>query len=328
MSMRETASAPTFDAPTTLVLRAAYHKIDLMYRSDRFALYDYARAVMSKLGTVDTFYVGLIHGTDRVRYPYGFDSGSYDDPTIHTFGPQGQVAWLLKHRRPYRYSYDNGASLNAGVRCGDTSRASADAVTVPLLRKGSDDRGAVFGLISAQSYQPKVFDESFVRAFQWLADLIARVLTRESEDKDALLLLPNSGQPPSAQSDHVVEYLSMRISEIRRLAVEVQAEQQAQDQPLRGQIARLIDMCERTQTGLIELTGNADAGPETRFTALTPTQQRVAEHVAGRLDNEQIAAALGISLHTVKSHLSAILRKYEMTSRSQVADDVRRYLAR
>jgi DNA-binding NarL/FixJ family response regulator len=30
----------------------------------------------------------------------------------------------------------------------------------------------------------------------------------------------------------------------------------------------------------------------------------------------------------VKSHLSTILRKYELDSRAQVADDVRRYLAR
>jgi DNA-binding CsgD family transcriptional regulator len=41
-----------------------------------------------------------------------------------------------------------------------------------------------------------------------------------------------------------------------------------------------------------------------------------------------MAAELGISLNTVKSHLGTMLRKYEMDSRLQVAEDVRRYLTR
>jgi DNA-binding NarL/FixJ family response regulator len=73
---------------------------------------------------------------------------------------------------------------------------------------------------------------------------------------------------------------------------------------------------------------DVDEGPEERFTSLTRAQQGVALLLVEGYDNDQLATELGISLNTVKSHLSTILRKYELDSRAQVADDVRRYLAR
>ncbi len=99
------------DAETAIILREAYHKIQSLYRGDHYGLYDYVRAVVSKIARVDTFYVGFLHGTNRVRYPYGYDSGQYLDPDTHNFGPNGQTAWLLKHRHTYRLAYDNGAVL-------------------------------------------------------------------------------------------------------------------------------------------------------------------------------------------------------------------------
>ena len=73
---------------------------------------------------------------------------------------------------------------------------------------------------------------------------------------------------------------------------------------------------------------DTDEGPERRFASLTKAQQGVAVLLVDGLDNDQLAAELGVSLNTVKTHLSAILRKYGMPNRAQVADDVRRYLAR
>ena len=95
---------------------------------------------MSKIVPLDHFYIGFFHGANRVRYPYGYDGGMYTDPESHIYGPHGQAAWLLRHRQTYRMQYDNGAALNAGVASGDTSRASADAVTTPLFRRGRDGR--------------------------------------------------------------------------------------------------------------------------------------------------------------------------------------------
>jgi DNA-binding NarL/FixJ family response regulator len=325
-----TKSAPLrVDAGTAIILREAYHKIEAQFRGDHYGLYDYVRAVAGKIARVDTFYVGFLHGSNRVRYPYGYESGKYDDPATHTFGPNGQTAWLLKHRQTYRFAYDNGAVLQGGVACGDVSRQSADAVTVPLFRKGDGTGDQLFGMVSMHSYEPNSYDDNAVRAFEWLAGMVARVLSRESEDRDALRLLPAGEDSPNLlTSDHVMEYLSNRIALLRSIADEAMAEPEAANQPIQGHLAKLVRTAEQIQSELIEMLLETDEGPERRFSSLTPTQQGVAVLLVDGLDNDQLAAELGISLNTVKSHLSTILRKYGMQNRGQVADDVRKHLSR
>jgi DNA-binding NarL/FixJ family response regulator len=95
-----------------------------------------------------------------------------------------------------------------------------------------------------------------------------------------------------------------------------------------GHLIRIVDTTEHIQSELIEMLMETDEGPERRFTSLTKAQQAVAILLADGLDNDQLAAELGVSLNTVKTHLSAILRKYGLRSRDQVSDDVRKYLAR
>jgi DNA-binding CsgD family transcriptional regulator len=315
------------DAGTAIILREAFHKIEALYRTDHHGLYDYVRAVAGKLARVDTFYVGLLQGSNRVRFPYGYDSGKFDDPATHIYGPNGQTAWLLKHRQTYRFAYDNGAVLKAGVPSGDTSKQSADAVTVPLFRQATDG-SQLFGMVSMHSYEPDSYDDNAVRAFEWLAGMIARVLNRETEDRNALRSLPAGEDTPNAlTSDHVMEYLSSRIASLRTMAADaLEAGEMAE--PVKAQLAELIRAAEQTQSELIEMMLDVDEGPERRFTSLTGAQQGVAVLLVEGYDNDQLATELGISLNTVKSHLSTILRKYKLDSRAQVADDVRRYLAR
>nr|WP_245887305.1 LuxR C-terminal-related transcriptional regulator [Umezawaea tangerina] len=311
------------DAETATVLREAYHKIRAIPRTDHHALYDYVRAVATKIAPVDTFYIGFLHGSNRVRYPYGYESGTYDDPASHTYGPHGQTAWLLKHRVTYRFAYDNGATLHAGVMCGDTGRRSADAATVPLFR--SDGRGGtrVFGMLSIQSYSPGAFDDNAVRAVEWLAELLARVLGRDHDDREALQRLPAGDQPTyPVTSDHIVEYLSSRVARIRGIA------EHARTDPHSDYLAAIVRACEQIQSELMEMALDVDDGPEHRFLSLTPVEQEIAVHLANGLDNERLAAELGRSPHTVKTHLRSIFRKYGMGTRQQVADDVRRHLAR
>ena len=324
MPIGKPEGALRLDAETAIILREAFHKMEALDRADHHGLYDYVRGVACKLARVDTFYVGFLQGSNRVRYPYGYDGGKFDDPATHTYGPNGQTAWLLKHRQTYRFAYDDGAVLNAGVPCGDTSKQSADAVTVPLFRHG----GQLHGMISMQSYQPDSYDDNAVRAFEWLAEMVARVLNREVEDRDALRLLPAGDDTPDVlTSDHVMEYLSNRIASLRTTAAEaLEAGEMAE--AVRVHLEALIRSAEQTQSELIEMMLDVDEGPERRFTALTPAQQGVALLLVEGYDNDQLATELGISLNTVKSHLSTILRKYELDSRAQVADDVRRYLAR
>jgi DNA-binding CsgD family transcriptional regulator len=311
------------DAETAIILREAYHKIQSLYRGDHYGLYDYVRAVATKIARVDTFYVGFLHGTNRIRYPYGYDSGRYIDPDTHNFGPNGQTAWILRHRQTYRYAYDNGTVLRAGVPLGDAGTPSADAITVPLFRP--DDQ--LFGMASMHSYEPASYDDNAIRAFEWLCGLVARVLTREGEDTEALRRLPAGEGPMLLTSDRVMEYLGHQIASLRAIAVEALAEPEAAG-AVQGHLNRLVRSTEQIQSELVEMMLDADNAPELRYASLTRAQQGVAVLLVDQLDNDQLAAELGISLNTVKTHLSAILKKYGMANRGQVADDVRKYLAR
>ncbi|MEU4604051.1 LuxR C-terminal-related transcriptional regulator [Kribbella sp. NPDC023972] len=327
--MEEKASAPLrVDAETAIILREAYHKIEALFRADHYGLYDYARVVAGKIARVDTFYVGFLQGTSRVRYPYGYDDGRYVDPDTHIFGPNGQTAWLVRRRQTYRFAYDNGAALHAGVPIGDVGRRSEDAVTVPIFRPVKDGPDQLFGMLSMQSYAPNSFDDNAVRAFEWLGGLVERVLTREGEDREALRRLPAGDVGPNLlTSDHVMEYLAHRVGSIREIATEGMDEPEV-SAAVRSHLTRIIDLTEHIQSELIEMLMDTDEGPERRYASLTKAQQSVAVLLVDGLDNDQLAAELGISLNTVKTHLSAILRKYGMANRSQVADDVRKYLAR
>ncbi|GAA2793432.1 LuxR C-terminal-related transcriptional regulator [Kribbella solani] len=316
------------DAETAIILREAYHKIEALFRTDHYGLYDYVRVVAGKIARVDAFFIGFLHGSRRVRYPYGYDDGAYVSPDTHTFGPNGQTAWLIKHRQTYRFAYDNGSALHAGVPIGDQTRRSADVVTVPIFRAVKDGADQLFGMLSMQSYLPGSYDDNAVRAFEWLAGLVERVLTREGEDKDALRRLPAGDTGPNLlTSDHVVEYLTHRVASIRDIAAEALTEPDL-NAAVHTHLTRIIDATEHIQTELIEMLLETDEGPERRFASLTKAQQGVAVLLADGFDNDQLAAELGVSPNTVKTHLSAILRKYGLRSRAQVADDVRRYLAR
>ncbi|WP_432881267.1 helix-turn-helix transcriptional regulator [Kribbella sp. CA-245084] len=316
------------DAETAIILREAYHKIEALFRSDHYGLYDYVRVVAGKLARVDAFFVGFLQGSSRVRYPYGYDIGHYVSPDSHNFGPNGQTAWVVKNRQTYRFAYDNGFALHAGVPVGDAGRRSEDVVTVPIFRPSKDGPDQLFGMLSMQSYEPKSYDDNAVRAFEWLCSVVERVLTREGEDRDALRRLPAGDVGPNLlTSDHVMEYLTHRVASIREIAAEAENEPDL-SAAVRTHLERIVDATEHIQSELIEMLMETDEGPERRFISLTKTQQTVAVLLADGLDNDQLAVELGISLNTVKTHLSAILRKYGFRSRGQVSDDVRKYLAR
>lgn len=73
---------------------------------------------------------------------------------------------------------------------------------------------------------------------------------------------------------------------------------------------------------LVELVrrGRGDRGrPPFGWDSLTPTERRVAELVAEGLTNPQIAERLIVGRATVKTHVSNLLRKLDLTGRTQLA---------
>ena len=88
---------------------------------------------------------------------------------------------------------------------------------------------------------------------------------------------------------------------------------------LRGAIARVL-AGEMWTPPDVELAGEADletAALIRRLATLTPQQVRVLMMLSGGLLNKQIAYELGVSEATVKAHVSAILQKLGVDSRTQ-----------
>jgi hypothetical protein len=103
--------------------------------------------------------------------------------------------------------------------------------------------------MSIQSYRPDTFDDNSVRAFEWLADLVARVLTKEAEDRDALRRRPAGvdDTPSLITADHIVELLSSRVAGVRQLA------QDALVTPDAGSMCeRIVAGCRQLQPDLVD----------------------------------------------------------------------------
>jgi DNA-binding NarL/FixJ family response regulator len=88
---------------------------------------------------------------------------------------------------------------------------------------------------------------------------------------------------------------------------------------LRGVIARVLQG-EVWTPPEVDLSADADAESAAmiaRLSTLTPQQVRVLMMLSGGLPNKQIAYELGVSEATVKAHVSAILQKLGVDSRTQ-----------
>lgn len=83
-------------------------------------------------------------------------------------------------------------------------------------------------------------------------------------------------------------------------------------------------------TILIELSRLTSSGDSMRswpVHTLTGGERRVAELAAGGKSNEQIAQALGISIHTVRAHLREVFSKLDVKRRSQLQEAMRILIA-
>jgi DNA-binding NarL/FixJ family response regulator len=58
-------------------------------------------------------------------------------------------------------------------------------------------------------------------------------------------------------------------------------------------------------------------GPKFQDFFLSPRQERVLAHLVNGLTNREIAAALHVSEETIKTHMSSILRYFDVQNRTQ-----------
>lgn len=218
--------------------------------------------------------------------------------------------------------------VHAGMSFGDIRRISADAVTVPLFRNATDQRD-LFGLVSIHSYSPGVYDEAAVSAFEWLADVLARILTREQEELHAIARLPGS-VPALRHPLAIEEIVELVVEEVDKMRDAIDRIRSRTDLPSAAvtELRTVTDAGRRLQGELTEMLLRTDDGPTRRFRRLTDREQAVAMLLADQLTNPDIATRLNVSVATVKTHVANIRAKYEMNRREDVAKDVRLHLGR
>lgn len=298
------------------ILRDADRHIRGLPTGDHHRRYDFLRATMAKLVPVDAFYVGFYRADATIAYPYTYDLGEYESPGVLTFGPRSPAAWLLQHKKTYTYAMDQGRLLGVGHRFGDTTRASRDVVTVPLL----DDRENVLGMASMQSYTPHAFDDDAVRAFEWLCRTVVAVLRREHEDEENLreLDVPDDDEQGVGPTfaDVVVEF-SNRVETIRDALAAVRGAVAAGDGVL-DRVAAVERLCTRVQQETFAVLTRPSVSALEPLSLLTSRERQVANLVGQRLSNQEIADALTISLPTVKTHVHHIMKKFRVRQRAEI----------
>ncbi|MCW2882817.1 MAG: helix-turn-helix transcriptional regulator [Sphaerisporangium sp.] len=290
------------------------------------ALFDYWRFAMSTICGVDAFYVGFYREGRKIVYPYTFDDTiavkRYVPPEVFGYGPMGQAAWILRHRRPYTYASDTGMLLHHGVAFGDQQRISEDAITIPLFETG-DGHSAVIGLASIQTYKSHAYTDEHVRAFEWTARSVATVLAREREDalNREELAAPAAGshteQPSVAE---VVQDVSTILADLHARICALEEAIPIDDHELVRLVTGLREQCERGQTETMDIIARPSVHAESLLNSLSSKEREIAFLIArGGMTNKEIAARVFVTESTIKGHVSRILRKLGVEQRSGIA---------
>jgi len=316
-----TTDRSSFPPHVAAILRDADRRIRALPHGDYHLRYDFLRATMGKIAPVDAFYVGFYGDDSTIAYPYTFDQEEYEEPGVLTYGPRGLGAWLLRHKRTYTFAADNGRLLGVGHRFGDTTRASRDVVTVPLI---DDSAGVprVLGMASMQSYTPAVYDEVAVRAFEWLCRTVVAVLRREHEDLENLRSLdsPAAGVGPTF-ADVVVD-ITDRLAQVRTALAGVRAAV-AGGGDVAGAVDEVDRLCTRVQQDTFAMLTRPSVDALEPLSLLTNREREIADLIGERLSNQEIAETLTISLPTVKTHVYNIMRKFKVRQRSEIVAKLR-----
>jgi len=305
-------------------LRAADRWLRASERDAHAARYAVCRSTISALTRVDSFYIGFFRAEDVVFIPYIYDHDQFLRPTIGRYGKHGVSHWVRTSKRPYIYAEDGGRLLTNAIPFGNTDEVSMDAMVVPLLDAVS---GEVTGLMSAQSLQPRVYDDEAIRALEWLGRALMHSFARDAAAQDELDLYsiyPELDTSGVRDETDLIDELSSRVNKLHRAVRDLA--QLATD--VGGELAeaahQVQQLSETLQIEIGDLFG--EFGGQLRETdlpdltaGLTAREREIAELIAREsASNAELARRLHISERTVKTHVGNILRKLGVAQRAGI----------
>lgn len=317
IQLPETVTAILREADTT-ILALAGKSHHLLYRT----VHRYA----ARLAHVDSFYVGFYMEETMMVFPYSFDGKAYYDPNKFPYMPNGVSATILRECQPYRHDQDGGKLLNMGKRFGEQEKLSQDCVVVPICKytSGGNTPTAV-GVIGVLSYEPGVYGDVEEKSFQWLADILSIVRSREQEDiqrRKALGLALADIQIPILHPEHVVNQMLEKMASLRRAAQRLREAAMSGASDLGDMAEDLYQECEQRQTETIELFLDSEVRKDSPMGLLTEAQRKVAAIFASGyyynqtfLKDRDVAENLNISEGTVHSHRKSINQKLGISGR-------------
>jgi len=340
MSDADVAAAPTLPDATRAILREADAAILNMAGESHHLLYRYVHHTIARLCRADAFYVAFLLEGQGLARPYTSDDSEYDTGT-GTYGEEGMVAWVVRHRRAYWSREDDSQTLRHSRPVGNRERRSAEAIVAPLFEPdasggfGADAR--MVGILSVQSYEMDSYNAATVQAVQWLANSVGIVLKRERENQTRLRDLgagPEQGADTEQRWDVLFGQTLARMSDVRRRVRAVQQRYAGEDSNLAAALDELGVECERHQTEILETYVRLARADERPLSRLSEQERRIVGLLVegftrsrAGYSNRDMADRLHISEDTVKTHLRSIFRKLGIPGRTGVAELARPYFS-
>ncbi|WP_446664704.1 LuxR C-terminal-related transcriptional regulator [Flexivirga sp. B27] len=314
-----------FSPPYVDRLRAADRWLRASERDAHAARYAVCRTTISALARVDSFYIGFFRAEDTVFIPYIYDHDQFLRPSIGRYSKHGVSHWVRASKRPYVYAEDGGRLLTNAMPFGNTDEVSLDAVVVPLADAVT---GEVTGVMSAQSLEPRAYDDEAVRALEWLGRALMHSFARDTAAQDVLdlyTIYPELDTTGVQDETDLIDAVSSRVNRLHRGIRDLAQLTSHAGGAVAEAAQQLQHLSETTQIEIGELFGELadahqdDADRPDPAAELTTREREIAELIArDGVSNSDLARQLHISEKTVKTHVGNVLRKLGVAQRAGI----------
>ena len=199
-------------------------------------------------------------------------------------------------------------------------RVSRSAIHLPLFAPGE---AAPFGVLSAQSYAPNAFSPADQIALAWVANLLARQVSSESQRHSLRQQVSDAEAVAQSVADAGVQEIRALSRGWQNLMDKIR---DTLTMELQREVRRLVREAERAQTRLSQLLA-APAPPTVKedTVELTPQERAILRSIVAERTNKEIATELSVTERTVKFHCTNLFRKLSVATRTQAARVGRRF---